>query len=113
VKVQNLGDFKRGPDAAPAAAAAALSEEELKKFTGKFGLEAPPIEVSVELVGGKLKATVPGQPVYTLIPVSPTRFQIEGAPAGFFVQYEVAGKEARSLTIEQGSGPSLTLARKS
>jgi CubicO group peptidase (beta-lactamase class C family) len=109
VKVQPLGDFKRAPDAPAAVAGVTLSEGELKKFTGKFALESPPLEVSIELVGGKLKAMVPGQPVYTLVPVGPVRFQIEGAPAGFFIQYELDGSRVKSLTIEQGAGPSIML----
>src|SRR5262249_9180688 len=65
-------------------AAITLSEDELKKFAGKYALETPPVELSIELVGGKLKAVVPGQPVYTLVPVKPSRFRIDGAPAGYF-----------------------------
>jgi CubicO group peptidase (beta-lactamase class C family) len=104
--------FRRVAEKAKPVAAVAMSEAEMKKFTGVFALATPPIEVTIEVVGGKLKATVPGQPVYTLVPVGPTRFQIEGAPAGFFVQYEMAEGQAKSITIEQGAGPSLTLPRK-
>jgi uncharacterized protein DUF3471/beta-lactamase family protein len=101
--------FKRVPETAPATAAVALGEEELKKFAGKYESKAPPVELSVEMVGGKLKAVVPGQPVYTLVPVAATRFSVEGAPAGFFVQFEMAEGRPKSLTLVQGSGPSLTL----
>ena len=101
--------FKRSEEAKPATAIS-MSEADLKKFAGKY--EMPPIEVTIEIVGGKLKAVVPGQPVYTLVPVAANRFQIEGAPEGFFVQFEVAGDKARSLTIEQGAGPKLTLLAK-
>ncbi len=100
--------FKRTPETA-ATAAVSVSEEELKKFAGKYELKTPPVEVSVEIVGGKLKAVVPGQPVYTLVPVAPNRFSIEGAPSGFFVQFEMAEGKVKSLTLIQGSGPSLTL----
>jgi len=65
--------------------------------------------VSVEIVGGKLKAVIPGQPVYTLVPVAANRFSIEGAPSGFFVQFEMADGKVKSLTLVQGSGPSPTL----
>ncbi len=109
MKIAGLADFKRAPDKAAAVAGITLSEAELKKFAGKYAAEALPIEVSIEIVGGKLKAVVPGQPVYTLIPVAPARFQIEGAPAGFFVQFEMAGGAVKSLKLEQGAAPSLTL----
>ncbi len=100
--------FKRAPET-PAAAAVSLSEEELKKFAGKYELKTPPVEVSVEIVGGKLKAVVPGQPVYTLVPVAANRFSIEGAPSGFFIQFEMIEGKVKSLTLIQGSGPSLVL----
>lgn len=101
--------FKRAPEAAKPAAAISMSEAELKKYVGKYEMKTPAIEVSIEIVGGKLKAVVPGQPVYTLVPIAANRFQIEGAPEGFFVQFELSGDKAKSLTIEQGAGPKLTL----
>jgi hypothetical protein len=100
--------FKRAPETATTAAIS-LSEEELKKFAGKYESKAPPVVVSIEIVGGKLKAMVPGQPVYTLVPVAANRFIIEGAPSGFFVQFEMAEGKVKSLTLIQGSGPSLVL----
>lgn len=101
--------FKRGPDPADTTPGVQLSEADLNKFAGRYEAKVPPIEISLEMVGGLLKAVVPGQPVYTLTPVSPTRFRIEGAPAGFFVQFEMAGGKVKSLTIEQGPAVSLTL----
>jgi CubicO group peptidase (beta-lactamase class C family) len=101
--------FKRGPDPADTSASVKLSEAELSKFAGKYEAKVPPIELSIEMVGGLLKATLPGQPVYTLTPVSPTRFRIEGAPAGFFAQFEMASGKVRTLTVEQGPGASITL----
>jgi len=100
--------FKRAAETA-ATTAVSLNEEELRKFAGKYELKTPPVEVSVEIVGGKLKAVVPGQPVYTLVPVAANRFSIEGAPAGFFIQFEMAEGKVKSLTLVQGSGPSLVL----
>jgi len=101
--------FKRGPDPADTTAGLKLSEADLSKFAGKYEAKVPPIEISIEMVGGLLKAVVPGQPVYTLTPVSPTRFRIEGAPAGSFVGFEMAQGKVKSVTIEQGSNVSFTL----
>lgn len=112
MKIEGLADFRRVPDKAAVTAGVKVSETDLAKFAGKYTLEAPPLEVSIELVGDKLKAMVPGQPTYTLIPVSPVRFQIEGAPAGFFVQFEQNGSAVTSLKIEQGQGPTMTFKRK-
>jgi len=104
--------FKRAPETTTATAAVSLSEEQLKKFAGRYESKAPPVEVSVEMVGGKLKAVVPGQPVYDLVPITPTRFRIVGAPDGFFVQFEMAADKPKSLTFVQGSGPSFVLTPK-
>ncbi len=101
--------FKREPEKAATTATVPLSEEELQKLAGKYESKTPPVEVSIEIVGGKLKAVVPGQPVYTLLPVAANRFSIEGAPSGFFIQFEMAEGKVKSLTLIQGSGPSLTL----
>jgi hypothetical protein len=64
--------------------------------------------MSVELVGGKLKAVIPGQPVASRAPVSADRFTVEGAPISIFVQFKLAEGKVNSLTVEQGSSPPLT-----
>lgn len=101
--------FKRAAAETTATAAVSLSEEELKKFAGKYEMKTPPVEVSIEMVGGKLKAMVPGQPVYSLVPIAANRFSIEGAPSGFLIQFDMAEGKVKSLTLVQGAGPSLVL----
>ncbi|HET6891657.1 MAG TPA: hypothetical protein VFH31_11190, partial [Pyrinomonadaceae bacterium] len=78
-----------------------------KKFGGKYESKSPPLEVSLEIVAGKLKLVVPGQPVHDLIPIDPARFRIAGAPDGFFVQFDVADGKVKSVNLAQGSGPNL------
>jgi len=112
VKIQNMADFKRAPDKPPSVAGVTLSEADLKKFTGRYELKSPPLEMSVELVGGKLKAVIPGQPVASLAPVSADRFTVEGAPVSIFVQFKLAEGKVSSLTVEQGSSPPLTFTPK-
>ena len=67
------------------------------------------MEASIELVGGKLKEVMPGQPVHTLVPVGTTRSRIDGAPAESFADFEVADGKVKSLKLVQGQRPSLTL----
>ena len=112
VKIQNMADFKRAPDKPPSVAGVTMSESDLKKFTGRYELKSPPLEMSVELVGGKLKAVIPGQPVASLAPVSADRFTVEGAPVSIFVQFKLADGKVSSLTVEQGSSPQLTFTPK-
>jgi len=112
IKIPNLADFKRAPDKPPAGVGVTLSEADLRKFTGRYELKAPPLEISVELVGGKLKAVIPGQPVASLVPVSTDRFTVEGAPVSVFVQFKLAEGRVSSLTVEQSSAPPLTFTPK-
>ncbi len=109
INLENISEFTRAPEKTEAVAGITLSEEELRKFVGKYVLEAPPLEVSIELVGSSLKANVPGQPVYTLVPVAADRFRLSGAPDGFFVQFEMAGSKPTKMTLVQGARPSLVL----
>src|SRR5262245_3562189 len=108
VNLQNLTEFKRQPDKTATAASVAIDESELKKFTGRYELKSPPLEVSIELLGGKLKAVLRGQPVATLAAVSSDRFTVEGAPVSIFVQFKLDGGKVRAMVIEQGSNPALT-----
>jgi CubicO group peptidase (beta-lactamase class C family) len=112
VKIQNIADFKRAPDTPPATSGLKLSEADLRKFTGRYELKSPPLEMSVELVGGKLKAVIPGQPVASLAPVSADRFTVEGAPVSIFVQFKLTSGKVSGLTVEQGSSPPLTFTPK-
>lgn len=116
IVIPQAGDiaFKRAPEKVEAAATVAMSEADLKKFVGKYELKAPPLEVSIEMVGGKLKGVIPGQPVATLVPVSPTRFQVVvGSTATeTFVQFEMAEGRPKSMSVESKNGPKLLFAPK-
>jgi CubicO group peptidase (beta-lactamase class C family) len=106
-KIENpagTATFRYEEEAPPAVV---LSEAELAKFAGVYSLAVPPLEITVELVAGKLKANVPGQPATTLVPVSPVRFKVEGAPAGTFVTFELADGQVKAVEVESG-GAKLT-----
>lgn len=86
-----------------------LSEEEKRRFVSKYESRAPQGTMRIELVGGELRAIVPGQPVYTLVPVSPTRFRLQNTPDGFFVEFNVDKGIVKSLTVERGRYPKVVL----
>lgn len=111
--LEGLADFTRVPEAAGPVSAVPLSETDLQKFVGKYALAAPPVEISVEMIGGSLKVNVPGQPLYSMVPVSANRFKLEGAPAGFFAQFDVVDGKPKSLTLLQGDRPNLVFLPKS
>jgi CubicO group peptidase (beta-lactamase class C family) len=88
-----------------------LTPAELAKFEGRYRQEPPLVELRVEMLAGKLKATQPGQPISTLVPVSPTRFRLEGRPAGWFLNFELVDGKARQATLERGEQTSVLLKR--
>lgn len=112
VDIEGLAEFRRVPEKADTTAKVTLAASDLPKFAGKFKPKDLPVEFEVQVVGGQLKFNVPGQPVYTLVAESPTRFKLTGGgvPAGFFVDYEFEGGKVKQVTLIQPSPqPTLVL----
>ncbi|MBA2459369.1 MAG: serine hydrolase [Gemmatimonadales bacterium] len=104
LKVADLADFKRKPEAPDTTPAVQLAAADLPKYTGSFAADSLPVTAEVQVVGGQLKLTVAGQPPYTLVPVSPTRFRLTGPaemPAGFFLDYTMKGGRVERVTLVQ------------
>jgi CubicO group peptidase (beta-lactamase class C family) len=106
VKVEGFPEasFRFTPPKADTRAAVVLTRQQLEALTGKFKADAAPIEVEVQLVGSDLKLTVPGQPAYTLVAVSATRFRLtgpEGMPEGFYFEYAMSGGAVTGATLKQ------------
>jgi hypothetical protein len=83
----------------------------LSLYTGLFVSKDPPARFRIFVDGGRLKSQLlhePGQPIVPLVPLSPTRFQFEGA-AGFFAVFDLDRGGARAMTIERPNAPSVTL----
>ena len=99
---EGIGSFDRRPDAADTTRKIVLAATDAGKLTGTFVSQAPALTIDVTYEG-ELKLTVPGQPVYTLLADSPTRFRMTGqnVPAGFFVEYEMANGAVKSLKLIQ------------
>ena len=98
-------DMKRKPPKSEIATIK-LTEAELKRFVGKYESKSPPLDVDIEIVGGKLKAVVGGGASVTLEPVKPTRFKVTGGPDSApesFVEFELDGDKVKGLTVEQGA----------
>ncbi len=82
----------------------------LERMVGQYEIAGQ--LVTVALAGDKLTLTVPGQPVYTLVPDRDTTFKLEGAD-GFSVEFDVEGDSspASAATLHQPNG-SFTAERK-
>jgi hypothetical protein len=112
LNIEGLSEFPRVTEKPAATAGVTLSEADLRKFAGKYVMDGAAVEINIELIGNGLKATVPGQPVYSLVPVAADRFRLENAPDGFFAQFEVVDGKVKSLTLIQGTRPSVVLKAK-
>jgi len=77
--------------------------EYLAKLTGEYELEGT--LVKIDLVADELKATLPGQPQYTLDPFKDTTFNIQGLN-GYSVEFvmDKEGKTAKSIKFIQPNG---------
>jgi hypothetical protein len=112
VNLEGFAEFKRQAEKADTVAKVSLTSADLPKFTGKFKPKDIPVEFEVQIADGQLKFTVPGQPVYTLVAESQSRFKLTGnnVPAGFFLDYEFEGGKVKQVTLVQPSPqPTLVL----
>lgn len=84
------------PEAPKTDATATITPEQ---EAGTYRLEAAGVDMEIKWVDGKLTASVPGQPTYTLDNISGRRYKITGAPEGFFVTFK-----DKELYLEQPQG---------
>jgi CubicO group peptidase (beta-lactamase class C family) len=59
-----------------------------EKEAGTYRLEAAGVDVEISWKEGKLVASVPGQPAYTLENVGGRKYKMVGAPDGFFMTFK-------------------------
>ena len=114
--VQGVATFNRRPTKVDTTAAVALASNELMKFAGTYTNAQTKFSADVQLISGSLRLTVPGQPAYTLVADSPTKFRLTGPPgmpAGFFIEFTLSGEKVTGATLTQPSPmPAMTLERK-
>jgi hypothetical protein len=86
--------------------------EDLSRFGGLYVSADQSARVQINSESGRLVATIlnePGHPSYPLVRESATRFRFEGAPAGFYANFELQQERVGGLTIERGQAPALHL----
>lgn len=81
-----------------------LSVDQLRPFVGTYTAPEVGLEVTVELVGTRLRAVIIGEGSNLLLPLTSTRFAIAGAPPGFILAFELDGNRVTGATVEQGPG---------
>ncbi|HSJ64886.1 MAG TPA: hypothetical protein VK922_13405, partial [Gemmatimonadaceae bacterium] len=109
-------DFRRSAPPADSTPGITVAEAELRKLSGSYAADGLPLVVEIEVIDGALKATLPGQRVFTLVAETPLRFRLvgpPGMPAGFVAEFEKEGDRVVSLTLHQPApGPTVKLNRK-
>ena len=112
MRMDDLGKFTRKPEP-PTPRRASSSRPPSSSATPELLPRASlPVSAEVQVVGGQLKLTVPGQPVYTLVPLTATRFRLTGedVPAGFFLDYTFDSDRVKQVTLVQPAPqPSMSL----
>ena len=88
-----------------------LSEAELDRFVGVYA--APNgHELTVRREGANLHAAMGEDEDSLLTAIGPARFRLEGAPPGFFLEFQRDGGEVTGLRMEEGPNDSETMKRK-
>jgi CubicO group peptidase (beta-lactamase class C family) len=114
VDVAGFGTFNRRPEKPDTSKGVVLAGEAVSRLTGSYVSQVPALTIEVSSTDGNLRLSVPGQPTYTLLADSPTRFRLTGPPgmpAGFFAEFQVEKGVAKTLTLIQPQG-NLVLQRK-
>ena len=114
VDVAGFGTFNRRPEKADTTKGVVLAGEVTSRLTGSYVSQVPALTIDVSSADGNLRLSVPGQPTYTLLADSPTRFRLTGPPgmpAGFFAEFQMENGMAKTLTLIQPQG-TLQLQRK-
>ncbi|HXO20125.1 MAG TPA: alpha/beta fold hydrolase [Thermoanaerobaculia bacterium] len=90
--------------------AVALSRAELEPLVGTYSAEKEGFTLKIDLLEDRLRATLGGDATL-LIPVSPTRFRLEGMP-GIVLTFARKDGPASSLTVSEPGRPDLIAVRK-
>lgn len=88
-----------------------VAAADLDRLTGTYGSRELGFQVAIERAGERLRATVAGQPPLLLVPLSLTRFRLEGLPPGFVLEFQLADGRATAATFQEPGQPAQTLTR--
>ncbi len=112
VRTSNNATASASPGQASGPTQSAAVPENPSRFTGLFVSADKSARVRISVDSGRLLATIlnePNHPSYALVPESATRFRLDGAPPGFFADFEVDQQRVKSLTLERGRYPAVRL----
>ncbi len=88
------------------------SPKDLDKYLGTYVSKQDNATIQIARQNGQMQLTVTSErsePVFPLEPTSPSRFQLVGAPAGFFVDFKMSGDRIVAITLFRGNASAVTL----
>jgi pimeloyl-ACP methyl ester carboxylesterase len=89
-----------------------VSPARLARLAGTYKDRESGMEIRIEPVGRRLRATIAGQGgPKLLVASSPTRFRMEGMVPGYTLAFQLSGDRATVLVLETLGSPSVKLAR--
>jgi pimeloyl-ACP methyl ester carboxylesterase len=83
----------------------------LARLVGTYKDRESGMELRIEPVGRRLRATIAGESPKLLVASSPTRFRMEGMIPGYTLVFQLSGGRAAALTLEMPGAPNVKLAR--
>lgn len=84
---------------------------DLDRFAGAY-VGSDGHELVVKRQGANLQVVLGEGDFYRLTAIGPARFRIEGAPPGFFVEFQSEGDRVSAMQLQQGANDRQTLKRK-
>lgn len=107
-------EWRRMPSKPSADPAIELTEQQMRRYTGTYLHEALGIQAHVFVQGGALRAQIPGQPSFAMLPTGEHAFSLDGLPPQISVDMVFSFNEdgsARALTFTQTPGGTFELLR--
>ena len=80
-----------------------LGEAQLARLAGEYAQPEGGLSFSVRVEGGKLKAILPGDRAFLLVPESETCFRIAGVPPGTNLTFELEAGRAKAVVFAEGA----------
>jgi len=102
-----IDEWERAPEKPKADESIDLTEEAMRRYTGRFIQESIGLQVTVFIKDGGLRAQIPGQPSFEMLPTGEHEFALGGLPGDISVEIvytfnEDGSVEAFSFTQTPG-----------
>ena len=109
-----IDEWRKVPEAPVADSTIELSEADMRRYVGTYLHAGIGLEVNVFIADGSLKAQIPGQPAFEMLPTGEGLFMLGGLPPQITVRITFTmgdGDRAGAMTFTQTPGGTFELPR--